>query len=81
MIRRSAASSSGVQAANDLCRRASTSEAIRPSTACSSGPSGTGSVAGTTSAAWVSVPGWARSISSCGAGLDSLRKKLRNTSS
>ena len=39
MIRRSVASSSGVQAANDLCRSASASEAIRPSVASSGSPS------------------------------------------
>ena len=81
MILRSAASSSGVQAANDLCRRVSTSEAIRPSTASSSRPSWAGSVAGTSSTAWVSGPAWAVIVSSSRAGLAASRKKARNTSS
>ena len=51
MMRRSAASSSGVQAANDLCLSASTSEAIQAEhgLARSSPVLGPGSVAGTAS--------------------------------
>ena len=55
MIRRSAASSSGVHAANALCLSAATSEAIQPSTAWSSRSSPAGSVSGSASTASVSA--------------------------
>ena len=82
MIRRTAASSSGVQAANDLCRSASASEAIRPSVACSSCcPSWSGSVAGTSSTASVSLATWALRVSTSRTGSPPPRKNRRNTSS
>jgi hypothetical protein len=80
MIRRSAASSSGVQAGNDLCLSASTSEAIQPSAASFSSSASPGSVDGMASApnAWAEAR--SVSISASGAG-SSPRKKRRNTSS
>src|SRR5580658_5813491 len=82
MIRRSAASSSGVQAVNDLCRSASASDAIRPSVACSSSrPAAGGSVAGTSSTAWASAVAWALRVSISRTGSAPPRKYLRNTSS
>src|SRR3984885_6632826 len=82
MIRRTAASSSGVQAANDLCRSASASDAIRPSVACSSScPAAGGSVAGTSSTAPASDVTCALRVSSSRTGSAPPRKYLRNTSS
>src|SRR5712671_4443508 len=79
MMRRSAASSSGVQAANDLCLSASTSEAIQPSTASSS-PESPGSVDGIASAPWASADARSISVSSSSAP-SAPRKNRRNTSS
>ena len=80
MIRRSAASSSGVQAANDLCLSASTSEAIQPSTASSSCASSPGSVEGSASAPWACADARSMSINS-ESGSSAPRKNRRNTSS
>ena len=80
MIRRSAASSSGVQAANDLFLSASTSEAIQPSMASSSEPESPGSVDGMASAPWACADARSMRVSS-GSGLSSPRKNRRNASS
>ena len=80
MIRRSAASSSGVQAANDLCLSASTSEAIQPSTASSCSPESPGSVAGIASAPWACADARSMRVSSS-SGPSAPRKNRRNTSS
>src|SRR5271165_6695460 len=80
MIRRSAASSSGVQAANDLCLSTSTSEAIQPSTASSSCASCSGSVEGSASTPCACAD--ARSMSSNSeSGSSAPRKNRPNTSS
>ena len=76
-----AASSSAVQAANALCRNASTSEAIRPSTVSSSCPSSAGSVIGTSSTAWLSAVARALMVSTSVTGCPAARKNLLNTSS
>ena len=81
MIRRTAASSSGVQAANDLCLRASASDAIKPSVASSSFTSPAGSVAGTSSTAAASALTCALRVSISRTGSPVARKNLRNTSS
>ncbi len=80
MIRRRAASSSGVQAANDLCLSASTSDAIQPSTASSSCSSPPGSVDGMASAPWAAAEARSMSVNSS-ASWPSARKNRRNTSS
>ena len=80
MIRRSAASSAGVQAVNDLCLSASTSEAIQPSTASSSRASSPGSVEGSASAPWACAEARSMRVSS-GSGPSAPRKNRRNTSS
>ena len=80
MMRRSAASSSGVQAANDLCLRASTSEAIQPSTASSCSPESPGSTAGIASAPWACADARSMRVSSS-SGPSVPRKNRRNTSS
>ncbi len=80
MIRRSAASSVGVQAANDLCLSASTSEAIQPSTASSSSPDSPGSVEGRASAPCAASDARSMSVSSS-SGPAAPRKNRRNTSS
>ena len=80
IIRRSAASSSGVHAANALCLSASTSEAIKPRMASSSRSSSPGSVDGIASAP--SDCADARSMSRSGSsGCASARKNRRNTAS
>ena len=81
MIRRSAASSSGVQAANDLCLSASTSEAIQPSTASSSRSASPGSVDGMASAPCAAAEARSISVSGSSAGPSAARKNRRNTSS
>ena len=83
MMRRSAASSSGVQAANDLSRRTSASEAISPRLTSSSSPDSPGSVAGISSTDWAGVA--ARmvgcSVSASDVASRSSRKNRRNTRS
>ena len=80
MIRRSAASSSGVQAANDLCLSASTSEAIQPRTASSSWSASPGSTEGIAIAPRASRDARSMSINS-ESGPSAPRKNRRNTSS
>jgi hypothetical protein len=79
MIRRSAASSAGVQAANDLRLSASTSDAIQPRTASSSSPSPSGLVAGATRVASASASTRAFSVTSSRTGSAPPRKNRRNT--
>ncbi len=79
MIRRRAASSSGVHAAKDRCLSASTSDAIQPRTGRSSFSSGPGSVPGITSAASASATGAALSMSRLPADASAPRKYVLNT--
>ena len=81
MIRRTAASSSGVHAVNALCLSAATSEAIQPSIAWSSRSSPARSVSGRASTASASAAVLAVSVTSSGTGFPASRKNRRNTSS
>src|SRR5580704_5617541 len=80
MIRRSAASSSGVQAAKALCLSAATAGALQPSTAAPSCGSWSGSVEGSASAPWACADARSMSINS-ESGSSAPRKNRRNTSS
>ena len=80
MIRRSAASSSGVQAANDLRLSASTSEAIQAEDGLFLvALAGSGLVAGATSIASASASTRALSVTSSRTGSAPPRKNRRNT--
>ncbi len=81
MIRRRAASSSGVQAANDLCLSASTSEAIQPRIASSSPSDSPGSVDGMASAPCASAEARSMRVSGSLASSSAARKNRRNTRS
>src|SRR6185369_7805782 len=77
MMRRSAVSSSGVQAAKALLRNTSASAATRPRACCSFWPSWPGSVAGTTNVDIVSALLWAACCSGSGSASAWSRKNLR----
>ena len=83
MMRRSAANSSGVQAANDFSRRISASEAMSPRRASSSSPRSPfpGSAAGTCSTDWPFALSRMASRSGSGRADPSPRKNRRKTSS
>src|SRR5580658_542457 len=78
MIRRRAASSSGVQAANDLCLSASTSDAIQPRMASSWSSDSPGSSVGMASAPCACAEARSMSVSGSSAAPSASRKNRRN---